>query len=173
MPISSIFLCGDFNVTLDAALNRSGDCEPEGAAQKVLTILILEYSLVDSFRKTNGNEIMFILGRENSCSRLDRVYVSSHISNCLVYSSIIRCPYSNHDAYCTSIMISIVKQQSAYWHFNVSLLKDKIYVKIIIKFWRKYQEMICKYDDIRMWWDIGKIKNKELSQQYSLGKTKF
>ena len=62
-----------------------------------------------------------------------------------------------------------MKQQSAYWHFNVSLLKDKIFVNIIIKFWRKWQEMICKYDDIRLWWDIGKIKIKELSQQYSLG----
>ena len=123
----------------------------------------------DSFRKINGIEIMFIWGRENSCSRLDRVYVSSHISNRLVYSSIIRCPYSDHDACCTSIMISKVKQQSAYWHFNVSLLKYKIYVKIMIKFWRKWQEMICMYDDIRMWWDIGKIKIKELSQQYSLG----
>ena len=169
LQTSSIFLCGDFNVTLDAALDRSGDCEHQGAAQKVLQLLVLEYSLVDSFRKTNGNEIMFTWGRENSCSRLDRVYVSSHISNRLVYSSIVRCPYSDHDAYCTSIMTSKVKQQSAYWHFNVSLLKDKIFVNIIIKFWRKWQEMICKYDDIRLWWDIGKIKIKELSQQYSLG----
>ena len=66
-------------------------------------------------------------------------------------------------------MTSKVKQQSAYWHFNVSLLNDKIYVNIIINFWRKWQEMLCDYDDIRMWWDIGKIKIKELSQQYSIG----
>ena len=93
---------------MDAALDRSGDCEHQGAAQKVLQLLVLEYSLVDSFRKTNGNEIMFTWGREYSCSRLDRIYVSSHISNRLVYSSIVRCPYSDHDAYCMSIIIIII-----------------------------------------------------------------
>ena len=71
--------------------------------------------------------------------------------------------------YVVVIMTSKGKQQSAYWHFNVSLLNDKIYVDIIINFWRKWQEMLCDYDDIRMWWDIGNIKIKELSQQYSIG----
>ena len=31
-----LFLCGDFNVTLDATLYRTGDCEPHAAAQEVL-----------------------------------------------------------------------------------------------------------------------------------------
>ena len=125
-------LCGDFNVTLDSPLDRSGDCEPLSAALKRITTTFLEYSLVDSFRKTNGNEIIFTWGRENSHSRLDRVYVSSHISNRLVYSSIVHYPYSKHYALCTVIMTSKVNEQS--WHFNVSLLNDKIYVNIIIIF---------------------------------------
>ena len=127
----SIFVCGDFNVTLDPSLDRSGDHESHVASQNALKLLILEHSLIDTFRKTNGNEIMFTWSRDNSCSRLDRVYISSHISNRLVYSSVIRCPYSDHDAFCTGLMTSRIKQQSAYWHFNVSLLSDKSYVNII------------------------------------------
>ena len=57
------------------ALDISGDWETHGAAQKVLQLLVLEYSLVDRFRKTNGNEIIFTWGRQNSQYRLDRVYV--------------------------------------------------------------------------------------------------
>ena len=165
----SIILCGDFNVTLDPSLDRSGDHESHVASQNALQLLILEHSLIDTFRKTNGNEIMFTWSRDNSCSRLDRVYISSHISNRLVYSSVIRCPYSDHDAFCTGFMTSKVKQQSAYWHFNVSLLNDKSYVKIITFFWKKWQLFRSNYDDIRMWWDIGKIKIKDLTQQYSIG----
>ena len=104
------FSYDNFNVTLDVSLDRLGDYEPHSTVQKVLELLGLEYSLVGSFRKTNGNEIMFTWGRENSHSRLDVVYVSSHISNRLVYSSIVRCPYSDHDAFCTTIITSKVKQ---------------------------------------------------------------
>ena len=112
---------------------------------------------------------MFTWSRDNSCSRLDRVYVSSHIGNRLIYSSVMRCPYSDHDAYCTAIMTTKLKQQSAYWHLNVSLLNDHIYVKLITHFWIKWQMLRDNYDDIRLWWDIGKVKIKELTQQYSIG----
>ena len=109
-----VFLSGDFNVTLDPSLDRSGDRESQVEPQRVLQLLVLEYSLIDSFRRTNGNEIIFTWSRDNSCSRLDRIYVSSHISNRLIYSSVMRCPYSDHDAYCTAIMTTQLKQQSAY-----------------------------------------------------------
>ena len=169
MKTESVFVCGDFNVTLDPTLDRSGDRESHPESQRALQLLILEHSLVDSFRKTNGNEIMFTWSRDNSVSRLDRIYCSSHISNRLVYSSIVRCPYSDHDAFCTAIMATKVKQGSAFWHFNVSLLSDKKYSKLIHLFWEKWQLMRGDYDDIRVWWDIGKIKIKELTQQYSIG----
>ena len=63
----------------------------------MLQLLVLEYSLVDSLRKNNGNEIMFSWGTENSCYRLDRVYFSSHISNRLVQgwaNSLVQGPHS-------------------------------------------------------------------------------
>ena len=45
MKTESVFVCGDFNVTLDPTLDRSGDRESHPESQRTLQLLILEHSL--------------------------------------------------------------------------------------------------------------------------------
>ena len=51
------------------------------------------------------------------------------------------------------------------WSQNNSILKDRIYTKLIIDFWEEWKTFKNKYKDILFSWDLGKKKIKELNNK--------
>ncbi len=71
-----------------------------------------------------------------------------------------------------SSFVKDVKCNSAYWHFNVTLLSDIVFIDAFKYFWSGYTKTKAEYTSLQQWWDIGKVKIKQLCLQYTLNVTR-
>ncbi len=66
-----------------------------------------------------------------------------------------------------TIVMSKLPKKSSYWHFNVKLHAGCCFFVIISIFlgehWRKEKN---SFENLKQWWDIGKIQIKMFCQQY-------
>ncbi len=65
-----------------------------------------------------------------------------------------------------------MKCNSAYWHFNVTLLSDNVFIDAVKYFWSGYTKTKAEYTSLQQWWNIGKGKIKQLCLQYTLNVTR-
>lgn len=105
-------------------------------------------------------------------ARLDRFYCFKHQVTAFKSSSIIPVGISDHSLVQCSVFIKNVKCNSAYWHFNVTLLSDNVFKKAFECFWNNYRQTKSEYSSLQQWWDVGKGKIKQLCQQYTLNVTR-
>lgn len=169
------FLGGDFNCTVNASLDRNHQ-EPHGPSKRVLTSLIEMHDLSDVWRVFHPTQRQYtwthVKDNVLSMARLDRFYCFKHQINILKSCSIHPVGISDHFLVQVSIFIKDVKCKSAYWHFNVTLLSDKVFKEAFNFFWNNYSKTKSEYTSLQQWWDIGKIQIKQLCIQYSLNVTK-
>ena len=69
---------------------------------------------------------------------------------------IVPCSLSDHSAVTLIIKLpSQIRNGSAYWHFNNSLLEDKYYRNIITQFWTDWQTKKCDFPSLASWWEVA------------------
>ncbi len=170
-----MFLGGDFNCTANASLDRNHP-EPHRASMKSLISLIETNDLCDVWRSFHINQRQYTWthAKDNvlSLARLDRLYCFKHHFNVLRGCSIHPVGFSDHSLVQVSIFVKDVKCSSAYWHFNVTLLSDIVFIDAFKYFWSGYTKTKAEYTSLQQWWDIGKVKIKQLCLQYTLNVTR-
>lgn len=137
-----LFVGGDFNCTeLDIDRNH---VEPHMASRKRLIHLIEKYGLCDIWRVMNGDEKQYTWAhaRDNyiSLARLDRFYVFKHHLNVFNKCFITPLSFTDHSMVSCTFIVNSVKPKSAYWHFNTSLLNDKLFIESFKFFWKDFKE---------------------------------
>ena len=163
-----ICLGGDFNCTLEAQLDRSCGIEYHGSSCKTLSELVNFCKLRDIHRDFLGKKKSFTWkNTQGSASRIDRFYFSSFLSASTINVNVIACPLSDHDSVFCRVCFKDKHTKASYWKMNCNLLQDSEFFKIISNFWCEWQKEKYLYKDLHQWWDLGKIKIKQLSQQYS------
>lgn len=109
-----------------------------------------------------------------SMARLDRFYFSKHDFN--VYKSCFISPagFPDHSSVTAFVLRKCVKPSSAYWHFNMALLKDKNFKDAFVYLWRNHQiiSVIFFFLSVQQCWDIAKYKIGQLRQQLTQNVTK-
>ena len=170
-----LFLGGDFNCTENPVLDRNHQ-EPHAASKSALMRLTETFELCDVWRHFHPGQRQYtwVHSRDNmlSLARLDHVYVFSHHINVSRSCSISPVGISDHSLVQVSLFINHVKCNSAYWHFNASLLADNHLKNVLTFFWENYRLSKSEYNSLQQWWDIGKVKIKQLCQQYTFSVTK-
>lgn len=122
-----LFLGGDFNCT-EQTIDRN-HIEPHEPSRKRLIQVIKTNELCDIWRHVNGSLRQYTWShtRDNvfSLARLDRFYGFKH--QCGIFSKcfIVPVSFSDHSMVCCSFILNSIRPNSAYWHFNSSLLNDK------------------------------------------------
>ena len=170
-----IVLGGDFNCTLNPALDRLG--MPKEHRPKISTSLgnmIEFFTLCDVSRKLNPTQKVFTWHRTNprcvngvSRARLDRFYLPVGLMPSFHKCTILACSLSDHDAVYFELKSPQSRRTgSAYWHFNNSLLDDKNYQDIVLHFWSDWKLRKNDFDNILMWWDAGKSHIRIITQMY-------
>lgn len=165
-----VFLGGDFNCTENDMLDRN-HVEPHAASSRVLRELIETHSLCDLWREFNGDvkQYTWFHTRENflSMARLDRFYCFKHHVNVVKKCEIVPVGFTDHFLVSCQVFIANVKVKSKYWYFNTSLLSDLNFKEVFCFFWSQFKLRKQGFNDLRQWWDYGKIEIKMLCQQYA------
>nr|P14381.1 RecName: Full=Transposon TX1 uncharacterized 149 kDa protein; AltName: Full=ORF 2 [Xenopus laevis]AAA49976.1 ORF2 [Xenopus laevis] len=165
----ALIIGGDFNYTLDAR-DRNVP-KKRDSSESVLRELIAHFSLVDVWREQNPETVAFTYVRVRdghvSQSRIDRIYISSHLMSRAQSSTIRLAPFSDHN--CVSLRMSIAPSlpKAAYWHFNNSLLEDEGFAKSVRDTWRGWRAFQDEFATLNQWWDVGKVHLKLLCQEYT------
>ncbi len=102
--------------------------------------------------KVNNNRVM--------ATRLDRMYVSRQLSNQIIDCSIIPMGFTDHNLVSVVISKSQSSNKSSFWHFNIRLLQDKSFCRFFEIFWQKWKMKKSSFENLRQWWDIGKVNIK-------------
>ena len=172
-------LCGDFNMVENLILDRQGGNPREKHTWGLHNLKILKQKngLTDIWRKLNPQRKFFTwhsyYEKKSIKSRLDRFYISNTLSDLAQKVGFSPCSWSDH----TQIDITLTvpdpcQRGSGYWKFNTQLLRDDEYVKIFKDFWAFWTTKKGGYPDLQTWWDIGKIRIKQISIEYSTNRAR-
>lgn len=174
-PGDFLLAAGDFNCT-EQNLDRN-HIEPHMPSRRRLTELMSTYDLCDIWRNFHYDQKQYtwVHCHENSLSlaRLDRLYSVRHYLNVYKSCSIIPIGFSDHSMVVATLSIKSVKPKSAFWHFNTTLLEDNNFKDIFSHFWFNFRSLKGNFSSLQQWWDIGKIKIKQLCQQYTFNVTRY
>ena len=166
-----VLLGGDFNCTTNPSLDRTGNNEPHPHSSNEFKHILKCFKLIDTFRNIHPYDRTFSWARSDGvAARLDRIYISKHFSQFIQSAEIKPCSYSDHDYVRLFLKEKKIKGKSAYWCLNTSLLDDKSYIDLIKDFWVDWRTQKNSFENIQDWWDCGKYKIKEISQEYSIKK---
>ena len=170
-----LFLGGDFNCTQNDHLDRNHP-EPHMESQRLLNKLIETNDLVDVWRRLHDTKRQYTWAhvRENviSLARLDRFYCFTHHFGVFKMCHMLPVGFTDHSLVLSDVFVASVKPRSAYWHFNSTLLCDSNFKEAVKFFWNSFRDEKQNFKSLRLWWDCGKVKIKQLCQQYTLNVTR-
>ena len=144
---------GDFNVTLDPALDCSGGNPSLKESVKFLEDIMMENDLVDIWRIRNPDNKNFTWRQKNPIiqRRLDYWFISDMLQEDVVKSEIVTSIKTDHLAITLEID-SLDDQQRgpSFWKFNNSLLEDLIFVQSLRENFSNWLQEINFCDDTRV-----------------------
>ena len=163
---------GDFNFIEIVKLDKLGGVSTwRGctAGKKQFDKVKEQYKLVDIYRHMHSDETMFTFRSRsyNSASRLDRIYCSFSFIHKIINVSLIRNVLSDHDIFMVNIDLDTATKGPGVWCLNNSVLQDVEYILLIKNFWNYWQNRYEVYSSPILWWEMGKVRIKDLSKEYS------
>ena len=177
-PNKQTIMCGDFNMVEDISLDRRGGHprEKHTWGNEALQEIKGELNLVDIWRHLNPkiNQFTWHSYYADISSRLDRIYIASSLITLVETVDIVPFSWSDHDA--VVITFSLPEKTTrgpGYWKLNTKLLQDENYVTQITEFWKEWQKKKPTYEKFSMWWDIGKIKIKDITITFATERNKI
>lgn len=169
-----ILVGGDFNCT-ELGIDRN-HIEPHMPSRKRLVELMGTHDLIDIWRNFHKSQRQYTWAHAYngvmSLARLDRFYGFKHQLNYYENCQIVPVGFSDHSMVLCSFSFGNIKPKSAYWHFNTALLEDNSFKEMFVYFWKIFKEEKRLYPTLQQWWDIGKVRIKQLCQQYTLNVTR-
>ena len=176
-PSIPTILAGDFNAVFDRLLDRVGS-SPDDTSRESSVSLCRLFDLCcveDVWRYLHPSSSSFTWARwDHSCaSRIDFFGVPyawvPFVSSC----DIVPCPLSDHCALLLSLSIpEVVPHGPGLWKFNISVLHDEDYIKLITDFWSSWRARTQCFPSLSQWWDVGKSKIKGLTISFCANRNK-
>jgi len=166
-----IIIGGDFNVVLDPNNDKKGgniDQSHTFNYRTTLKALVECYELCDIWRLNNDNKRMFTwhCKKKKIYCRLDYWLVSEHLTNLIYETDIIPSVLSDHSIVKISIRNPKLQERGpGYWKFNITLLRDKQYIKHIKQTISK-SEALHQYDDKAIVWELIKMDIRSATMSY-------
>lgn len=170
----NIIMGGDWNCTENFTIDRTSE-EPHLQSSSQLSKIIQEIDLLDMWRIKHPQvrQYTWIKMTDNrvSAARLDRIYMSNHLSSRSIDCCIIPVGYTDHHLVSLTINMSKCTKKSSYWHFNTKLLQDPNFCKHFETFWQQWR--LCKgtFENLKQWWEIGKTNIKLFCLQHTANST--
>ena len=155
---------GDYNCTHDSNLDRY-NCSSTGndEGREVLHELMNKKCLEDVWRRRYPDTRRYTWSRDGKRSRLDYWLISKSLDSSIEYIDIVPCTYSDHDMVLVKIKMNDFERGPGCWKMNATVVKSELFQKCFTNFWSSWREKKNEFSDIGMWWDLGKVKIKEIA----------
>ena len=164
-------LGGDFNCIDNPSIDKKGGNIEKGTygCSKIKNI-VTDFELFDVYRFLYPDKVNTTwYGKDVAC-RLDRIYLSSSLDNCIKSCDNFPFAYSDHDCVLVSFVNNTeVKKGNGYWHLNNSILNDNVFC---IKFREWFINLTDGLDICLEMWDFFKEQIKEFCIDYCRKKNK-
>ena len=162
-PDSKIIFGGDMNVIFDILLESDGgNPSLKTTTLSRLEFLLQSYELCDIWRIRNKNTKRYTYrqGTPFIQRRLDYIFVSSDLQDCVKSIDVIPSVNTDHSAVYLQIrVLNENRRGRSYWKFNNSLLSDNVYIEKMNKeIERCKKEDLKDLTDPRVKWDFLKYK---------------
>ena len=136
-----------------------------------LEFLLQSYKLCDIWRIRNKNTKRYTYRQRTSFiqRRLDYIFVSSDLQDCVKTIDVIPSVNTDHSAVYLQIrVLNENRRGRSYWKFNNSLLSDNVYIeKINREIERCKKEDLKDLTDPRVKWDFLKYNIRDFTIDYS------
>ena len=156
-----VIIGGDFNVILDADLDRTGGKPQVKESCKQIDNLCSSFDLIDIWRIRNPDVKRFTWRQKNPIvqRRLDFWLITSSIQEEVENVDIIPAIRTDHSAISMHINgIEEIRRGPSFWKFNSSLLEDEVYIKLVTDKYSDWLEVGKDVQDPRVLWDFIKYK---------------
>ena len=150
------FFLGDFNCILaniDAAHN------PQQKKCECLKHVVDTYGYIDVYRASFPGVPGYTFVRNNTASRLDRIYVPHTLSQLVQDIRILPAAFSDHAAVYMKITLNIiyqptgVRRRRTYWKLNNSILTHVDFLDNFVDLYEGLRLDMAGYADICDWWE--------------------
>ena len=172
----NIIIAGDYNVYLDQQMDKMDNIRDTNDNNNYRTDL-LSYldvnNLVDAWRTINPTKKCFTWHRGNKRARLDYIFMSEHLLNCLETATILPGIQSDHSLLSLSLSSSQVQGRGrGFWKFNSSLLYDSQYVSQAKDVIKEATEKYSSMENKGMLWELIKLDVRTFTVPYCVNKKK-
>ncbi|KAL6484118.1 hypothetical protein MHYP_G00061630 [Metynnis hypsauchen] len=166
----SVVMGGDWNCTTDFTLDRNGE-EPHSGSAAELGGLLKECGFVDPWREFNTGVRQYtwvkVSERRVSAARLDRFYITKADRHRVLNAFMAPSGFSDHHAVILDVLLTRTTNPRSYWRFNVKLIQDEMFCRNFTVFWEGWRMRKADFDNVALWWEVGKTQIKSFCQLYS------
>ena len=171
-PVTDRIVCGDFNCIDDPLFDHSGQKTASlnttvGAREFFLLCNQHELHDTQTYLHPNKQAFTHYSKTHKTYTRIDKIFVSISLLHGLKQTAVHHCTYSDHRL----VWVELINQETirkgpGLWVMNNSILKDNSYRKLISDFWDGWKLKKGEFNNLLIWWDIGKKRIKQLSIEY-------
>lgn len=164
-----IILGGDFNCILnpcvDRRLENGENAKKSDSGNVELTNLITKNSLEDVWRRRNPTEKKYTYFRKNSkiASRIDYWLISELLVSNVTKIEMKVAPNTDHVAITLQVDTTHCDRGPGYWKMNTSIMEHDLFKTTFAAFWKSWIKTLQTYKKKKEWWEITKVKIKEIS----------
>ena len=165
---SELIVGGDFNCTLNPTLDRRYNSAHENTnvdiGHKQLIDLLESQNLEDVWRRRYPNSRKYTFFRPNSksASRIDLWLVSKSLDSDVTKCTMKQAIKTDHSAIVLEFKASEMERGPGIWKLNKKILDSEFFINIFMSFWNGWKNEFKKYSSKKKWWELFKIKTKDL-----------
>jgi len=170
----SLIIGGDFNVTLNPYLEKSGGkIDPNESKQfrQEMNALLISFKVEDILRNAFPDDKLFTWHNKTKgiSSRLDYWFLSENLLNRIRNCKIKTALYTDHDLVQFSLRPSMSSEHRGpgYWKFNTAYTSNHEYVAKIKNVIRESYDSVKDYTDKGLIWDYVKMQIRKCSISFS------
>ena len=160
-------LGGDYNCVMNSDEDRLNCSGKNDVGQIDLHHLMNIFDLEDIWRRRHPNDSQYTWKGRGRESRIDYWLTSVSLDNQIEKVFHKHAPYTDHKSINIIIRTHETERGRGIWKMNTSTIVNERYKKEFTDMWKNWQSEKEKYNDIKIWWDIGKKKIKKLTQDIS------
>ena len=170
----NIVLAGDFNLGLDACIDRKGATKNNNLSATKVNKYLIDKQMIDSWRHLHPDDPGYTWRKTRpqvSCSRLDYCCISESLSQFLLEAETIPGFKTDHSLVQIKLSMCEQKRGPGYWKLNCSLLKDIDFLDAMNKLLDIELE-VNKFPSAKMRWELIKPTVRGSCIQYTSRKKK-
>ena len=169
---------GDYNCTINVTLDRRNEkgegVEKSDPGNTELISIMNDFDLEDSWRRRNPLKKKFTFHKKNSksASRIDFWLFSKSLTSYILDTQFITAPITDHSGVVFKLKTSSVDRGPGFWKMNIDVMNSEEFGNVFTAFWETWEKKMVNYESKKMWWEITKVKIKELSIEVAKGRAK-